>query len=1135
MPVRTQKEAAALVLSVRADTAQAKKDVESLLNFAVAANKRLGAEFGLSARQQIGLDRERTRSAQSTAREIARLEKLQADAAKAKTNALVAEWRREKLIRDEQERAARKQAVSGFGAQFRSAISSSRITLPGTGGVALPLVNRLATPGGAVAGVLAAAGGGLAAGFPAAIKQAADLEAALNLLQVRARATGGDIDRLREKARELGADLSLPATSSVDAANAMAALSSRGQSVQESMEGARGALQLAAVAGTDAAEAASFAADMVNVFKLSASETTRVADALAKTLNLTGANADELRVAFAQSSSVYAAAGFSLEKLAQDMIAMYHAGIRGSDAGTSLRTQLLRLISSAPEVEKALKSIGISVFDSAGRMKGQEQIVKDLSAALSKLTEKSRAAALQKIFGPDAGRAARVIFGQTAQEVSKLASQYEKAAGAAETAAAKNRGLAGAQDALNSALESFAEKRGAPFLSFLTQSVQLAGNLANQLDRTLEGIDKLTGRKLAPLAAVLRTRNDMMTRDEAFLSGTPDSRRGIAEQDARLLMRMAASPDNYSADRVVSTVRRYLPGVTNVQDSDIRAAAVAAHELALALEKAARAQLADESERARFRARSARENRPPPPSGTQTLPPPDNGAARRKAERERVTTARIQAQIGRMGAEAQAKTRAENYNDLVDRIAGATNATMIDPLEAAARAAIEQERLAHMHAAKKAGEKARIAPPGSSPAHIKALAELAKLTEAAQREEGNRRAKERLDKLNEAIDKATLRLREDDQKDQEEIRKKHQEERELQQTIVEIEQERVARNSQALQDFLTLEQERIEIQRQRLQSEEATLEDVGRVERLEKLAALLLQEHVSRIKSLLETRDQAMRNATKEGDDLYRRLISQGADPAFAARKREEFLREGAAGAMGTYNQQAANEYGRFENAARDLGQQGIVSRIAQELRDDVNTPWDSDTEEKAKAFGEGAARVMAPALRDLLMGRYHDNQAGGALKGALMEGLSGGIEGELERVMKRQMINPLSKAFKDWAASTELSGKQIVDAAGTLYAASLLFGAQGHKKQTGAMIGAVAGTAIGAAFGNPVAGFQIGAALGGNLFRSESAPESGGQASRAVPGNVFHTYIDTVNGIGDVEQISRVMSQQFTDRMGAR
>lgn len=279
-------------------------------------------------------------------------------------------------------------------------------------------------------------------------------ESSMNLFQATTKATVEEMSLAAKKAKELGADMELPATSAGDAALAMTELAKAGLSVQQSMDAAKGTLQLAAAAQIDEAKAAEITANALNAFKLSATESVRVSDLLAAAANASSAEVTDVAESFQQASAVFAAAKIPIEDLTAAITIMANSGIKGSDAGTSLKTFLERLQAPTDNAASAMKSLGISVFDSAGKIRPMVDIIEDFHGALGKLTDQQKAQALQTIFGSDATRAASILFRDGTNAFMEAKNAITQQGAAADLAAAKTKGLGGAWEGLKSQLET---------------------------------------------------------------------------------------------------------------------------------------------------------------------------------------------------------------------------------------------------------------------------------------------------------------------------------------------------------------------------------------------------------------------------------------------------------------------------------------------------------------------------------------------------------------------------------------------------------------------------------------------------------------------------------------------------------
>lgn len=316
------------------------------------------------------------------------------------------------------------------------------------------------------------AGTGIAAGIALAIKSAGDFEQQLNVFQATAGATAGQMHQVAAVAKQLGADTRLPATSAKDAADAMTELAKGGLSVRDAMQAARGVLQLSAAAQISNADAAQVTADSLNAFGLKGREAAHVADILAAAANASTASIPEMADALKQSSAVAKIARVSIEDTSTALTVLANAGLKGSDAGTSLKTTLLALIAPQRTGAKALKELGISAFDQAGKVKPLAQILANVRDRTKGMSEAQRDLALKTIFGTDAFRAAAILLGQTPAQYEKVRTAVTRNGAAQDLASAQTKGFNGAINGLKSSLETLAIEWGTQVLPTVTQSVQ---------------------------------------------------------------------------------------------------------------------------------------------------------------------------------------------------------------------------------------------------------------------------------------------------------------------------------------------------------------------------------------------------------------------------------------------------------------------------------------------------------------------------------------------------------------------------------------------------------------------------------------------------------------------------------------
>lgn len=293
------------------------------------------------------------------------------------------------------------------------------------------------------------------AGFSKAIEIGSQYEQSMNMFAAVTNATADEMKKADELALQLGNDLTLPGISAKDAAEAMTELGKAGMTASEAMAATKGTLQLATAAGIDAAKAAEITANALNMFNLQANEAGRVSDLLAGAANASSAEITDIAQSLQQAGSVFANAKVPIEDVVALIAELANQGIKGSDAGTSLKTMMQRLQSPTDNAAAALKALNVQVYDQTGAMKPMRDIIGQFEKSLKGLSQQQKDQALNTIFGSDAVRAATIIFGQGAAGFDKMKEAVMRANAAQDLAAARTKGLAGSWEALKSQLETF--------------------------------------------------------------------------------------------------------------------------------------------------------------------------------------------------------------------------------------------------------------------------------------------------------------------------------------------------------------------------------------------------------------------------------------------------------------------------------------------------------------------------------------------------------------------------------------------------------------------------------------------------------------------------------------------------------
>ena len=297
-------------------------------------------------------------------------------------------------------------------------------------------------------------GAGALAGF--VMQQFTAYEDSMNMFQAVTRASQEEMDRASTTAKALGNDLMLPGVSAAGAASAMTELAKAGLSVKDSINAARGALALAIAGQMDEAAAASTIANALLMFRMEGSKATVVADMLAASAASASGSVGDFSYALSMGGTAFASAKRPMSEFMASLVLMARQGIKGSDAGTALKTMMQRLQAPSAEAAKIMQRLGISVYDTAGNMIPLGSIIEQFTTKTKGMSLAQRDSAMNTLFGADAIRAANIVLmgGTAAWEDASAAVTREGAA--AEMAAATSKGLGGSLKNVSSIAETLA-------------------------------------------------------------------------------------------------------------------------------------------------------------------------------------------------------------------------------------------------------------------------------------------------------------------------------------------------------------------------------------------------------------------------------------------------------------------------------------------------------------------------------------------------------------------------------------------------------------------------------------------------------------------------------------------------------
>lgn len=334
----------------------------------------------------------------------------------------------------------------------------------------------------------------------AATSVAANFDDAMSQVQGALGGASADMDGLRNLALQLGADTVFSATES---AQAMVELAKGGLTEAQIKGGALAAsMDLAAAGQLNLADAAATTVQMMGSFGLGAGDATRIANALAGAANASSADVSDLTQAMSQCSAQASLAGWSLEDTAAALALFADHGVKGSDAGTSLKTMLQRLAAPTDQAAEAIAAYGLNIRDSNGKMKDISGIADELTGKLGGLSDAERDAALQTIFGSDASRAAAILMQSGSEGLAKYIAATNDATAAETMANAQKGELSWALENMGGAVESASIVFGTALAPAITAVAGVIGNVAEAFASLPAGVQTGIAVVLALVAAL---------------------------------------------------------------------------------------------------------------------------------------------------------------------------------------------------------------------------------------------------------------------------------------------------------------------------------------------------------------------------------------------------------------------------------------------------------------------------------------------------------------------------------------------------------------------------------------------------------------------------------------------------------
>lgn len=350
---------------------------------------------------------------------------------------------------------------------------------------------------------------GASFGVAESVNSFQDFESMMSQVKAISGATGQAFDDLTAKAQEMGATTKFTATESAEAFNYMAMA---GWKPQQMIDGIFGIMSLAAASGEDLGTTSDIVTDALTAFGLQAGDAGHFADVLAQASANANTNVSMLGESFKYVAPVAGAMNYSVEDTSLALGLMANASIKGSMAGTALKTSLANMAAPTDSMAAAMDKYGISLTDSEGNMKSLRGVIDNLRGSLGGLSETEQTAAASTIFGKEAMAGMLAIINASEEDYNKLSTAIGNSKDAAEGMAdTMLDNLKGSFTLMQSAIEGTENafgKRLSPYLR------GIAGGITDMMPEITDGINAVMDVVDDKIAGVKRKITDMTGSDE---------------------------------------------------------------------------------------------------------------------------------------------------------------------------------------------------------------------------------------------------------------------------------------------------------------------------------------------------------------------------------------------------------------------------------------------------------------------------------------------------------------------------------------------------------------------------------------------------------------------------------------------
>lgn len=342
-----------------------------------------------------------------------------------------------------------------------------------------------------------------------AVRTGSQYEASMSKVQAISGATGDDLQRLKDVAREMGGTTRYSAS---EAANGLSYMALAGWDVEQMTSALPSVLNLATSGQLDLASASDILTDTMSMFSIEAQDATKATDIFASAQSNSNMNVEEMSEALKKAGPAASAMSQSLEDTSSVLGILADNGIKGSVAGTAVNAMFRDLQKSAEDGAVSIGEASVAVYDAEGNMRSIVDIIKDVESATKGMSDEQRAAALSGVFQQQSLSGVNTLLNAGTNDLFNLQNQLYNSSGAAQDMAdVMDDNMQGSLFNLKSAVEEIAiqffELGNGPLRSlidWLTQTVRKFGEMDDSTKQTIIIIGGIVA-AIGPLLIILGT------------------------------------------------------------------------------------------------------------------------------------------------------------------------------------------------------------------------------------------------------------------------------------------------------------------------------------------------------------------------------------------------------------------------------------------------------------------------------------------------------------------------------------------------------------------------------------------------------------------------------------------------------